>query len=164
MTNLGPPYAPYLPDRIRLRLQVTETAPGVFCWVWQGATVANGYGRVRAAGRTDYVHRVTLAAYGVALVPGMVVDHLCHDPATCPGGVNCPHRGCANPHHLRQVTYRENTSTAASQRHPTWVHGRCAQGHDITPADATLLDGGRRRCAECRRAHDRARRHAGRAT
>lgn len=136
--TFGPPHAPYLPERIRLRLEVTETSPGVFCWCWEGATSSKGYGAVSWHGRRAQVHRVAWAAFGRPLLPGLVLDHLC--------GV----RSCANPWHLQQTTHRVNGSTERSDRHASWRDGRCQKGHDLTaPAAAYVRPNGDRECRRC---------------
>jgi hypothetical protein len=149
VTTHGTPHAPYLPARVRDRLVVTELTPGVFCWLWQGARNASGYGAT-SWGASTLVHRSVLAAYGVPLRAGHVVDHVCHDPQACPGGVSCAHRLCANPLHLTQIPRPLNTSSGRSSR--AWHDGRCARGHDVTlPGAVYVPPSGRRACRSCRR-------------
>jgi hypothetical protein len=152
----GPPHAPFLQGRlesVRLRLEV-ELPSG--CWIWQGHRNANGYGRVGIAGSTDRVHRVVFRAYGTPIPDGMVLDHICHDPATCAGGPTCTHRACANPLHLTLTTRARNR--AADRSSPSgagagWARtGRCKRGHDVTdPANLIRRSDGGRQCRACER-------------
>ena len=93
-------------------------------------------------------HRLVWELSGRQLAPGMVLDHLCHDPATCPGGTSCRHRLCVNPDHLQQTTPAAN----AARRSPRW-RGRCARGHDVSTAGAVYVrPNGDRECRACRAA------------
>lgn len=58
--------------------------------------------------RRGLAHRVAWEdAYG-PISPGLQVDHLCHDPATCAGGDTCPHRACVELSHLTLATNQQN--------------------------------------------------------
>lgn len=135
--TLGPPYAPFLPDRIRLRLEVVDTPgrPGDVCWQWIGVRDRNGYGRDQ---RGRYVHRVVWAAYGRPLPPrGWELDHLCRN------------RACALVAHLEAVPHAENMRRSAA---PVFRDGRCHRGHDVTDPAAVYVypSNGRRACRACR--------------
>lgn len=84
------------------------------CHPWKGALDKQGYGRYRKVGALDErSHRESARrTYGPlpAKETGIVVDHRCHDPRTCPGGPSCPHRKCCNPAHLKLVQQSENAS------------------------------------------------------
>lgn len=76
------------------------------CWLWQGTVSVHGYG----SWMHSPAHRFAYAqAHGV-IPPGLVLDHICHDPATCSGGPSCLHRRCVNPTHLKAVPQAENVS------------------------------------------------------
>lgn len=81
------------------------------CWPWTGyVNTKDGYGRWRRPGEKNQTvaHRVAYER-GQGEVPhGLLIDHACHDPKSCPGGGDCPHRRCCNPAHLKPVTHREN--------------------------------------------------------
>lgn len=150
MSEHGAPYAPYLPDRIRERLVVVLPSG---CWLWQGYVDPKGYGRVRVGKGKRATHLVVWAAFGRTIPPGYELDHaVCHDPAVCRLGNDCPHRRCANPWHLRAVPIAENRRRSSS----SWdarADGRCRQGHDLTLPDAIYTaPNGVRRCRACMRA------------
>lgn len=83
------------------------------CHPWRGAIDTQGYGRYRKVDQPDErAHREAYRRH-FGDVPdgdsGHVVDHRCHDPKTCTGGPDCPHRRCCNPAHLVLVANAENT-------------------------------------------------------
>jgi hypothetical protein len=69
------------------------------CWEWTGHRNRQGYGRLRVNREKQYAHRYSfeISPRG-PIAPGLQIDHLCRNPT------------CVNPHHLEQVTARENTS------------------------------------------------------
>lgn len=68
----------------------------------------DGYGSYWAAGRKHKAHRYSYERTYGAIPPGAHLDHICHDPKTCDGGVECPHRACVNPDHLAITTHAAN--------------------------------------------------------
>jgi hypothetical protein len=78
------------------------------CWIWTGATVANGYGvmHVWRDGRNTSIraHRFAYELLVGAIPDGHQLDHLC--------GV----RRCVNPAHLEPVTARENVRRSHDRR------------------------------------------------
>lgn len=88
----------------RLWARVDRTDPAG-CWVWLGAKNDQGYGQIREAGKTLYVHRLTLAqSLGRPLGDGLHVDHMCHRPL------------CVNPLHLREITHAQNQQNRKGAR------------------------------------------------
>lgn len=127
------------------------------CWLWTGA-VANGYGRVVTLERPRRLapaHRYVWELHRGPVPPGMVLDHLCHRPDECAGGVTCPHRRCVNPWHLEPVTRRQNAAPDRTSHPLAFRGGRCRRGHDLTAPGAILPPrpsqsrGAGRRCAAC---------------
>lgn len=67
------------------------------CWLWRGAPNGpEGYGRVRVAGRIQYVHRVAWSMARGPIPPDLCVCHRCDTPL------------CVNPAHLFLGTVRDN--------------------------------------------------------
>ena len=93
---------------------VTDLGYETPCWVWNGARGPGGYGISGGGHSADSGYRTAVAhrkmyEQEVGPIPdGYVIDHICHDPATCKLGNACPHRGCVNPTHLRPVTRTAN--------------------------------------------------------
>lgn len=124
------------------------------CAEWQGART-NGYGRFTIRfGRGRGGHQQTFQAHRMAYellvgpIPGgLVIDHLCRNPA------------CVNPDHMEPVTIAENVRRGSAGQHGS--HRRlthCKYGHAFTEANTLIDCRGRRRCKTCRQAWDRARR------
>lgn len=110
--------------------------PGA-CWLWTGCKNDTGYGYVRLRGTRSLV-RVTRLAYVlcVGLIPdGLVLDHLCRNPA------------CVNPNHLQPVSDSVNTNRGLAAR---WT-GRCRRGHDWSTNKRGFTHGkGKRRSYRCK--------------
>lgn len=101
------------------------------CW-WYPAVVGNkGYATTRIGWpvtKGEKIHRLSWIYYKGDIPEGMVIDHLCHDPATCKGGVTCEHRRCVNPDHLQLVTASENNAkTVRVLKYKT----HCVNGHAL---------------------------------
>lgn len=81
-------------DIARFMSKVEESENG--CWLWTGTLDPQGYGMIRVAGKTLWVHRFAVAVFGHRRIAGREVDHKCR----------C--RNCVNPKHLRPVTPGRN--------------------------------------------------------
>jgi len=71
--------------------------PGTGCWIWTGATVPRGYGKLSV--RTsfwEYAHRISWQLYRGAIQDGMYVCHKCDTPS------------CVNPDHLFIGSAKDN--------------------------------------------------------
>jgi hypothetical protein len=116
------------------------------CWLWMGSKDRNGYGQVRIGkrpGKLFYTHRLAYEML-VGLIPsGMVIDHLCKNPA------------CCNPDHLEPVTQRENVRRGRGNGYRERTH--CIRGHEFTPENTRRQTNGGRQCISCKVEYDRLR-------
>lgn len=138
-----------LADRLHRRVWID---PDTGCWVWQGNTDRNGYGRIKVEGRQDYAHRVSYRLRHGHIPSGKEIDHLCRN------------RSCCCPDHLEAVLHRTNVERGF---HSTLFRsdGTCAAGlHDITTPGTTYSAGRKRLCRLCRLASNRAARSRRRTT
>lgn len=74
------------------------------CWIWQGAKLPRGYGRLGVGGRAgwmDYAHRIMWVIANGTLPRGMEVMH------QCPHGDNT---SCCNPDHLTIGSHDEHVA------------------------------------------------------
>jgi len=78
------------------RAKIEFGAPGG-CWLWTACTNVNGYGAVRARGKSRKAHREAYEAEnGPGSAEGLVVRHRCDTPP------------CVNPDHLLIGTVANN--------------------------------------------------------
>ena len=77
---------------------------GPQCWRWLGYVAPDGYGKLRATTGNYAAHRLVYEALRGGIPDGMVLDHICHNPA------------CVNPDHLRPVSIRLNVENFTKQR------------------------------------------------
>lgn len=122
------------------------------CWLWIGGTDSTGYGQVCVDNIKRPAHCVFYELLIGPIPNGLQLDHTCHKPISCKGGITCLHRRCVNPDHLEPVTQKENL------RRGHQVSGlyqlaktHCPHGHEYTPDNTRLKDGRRRSCRTCHR-------------
>jgi len=84
-----------LSEREMLRFWSHVDAAGD-CWVWTGSKDRAGYGRTWRSTAPFPAHRVAYELLVGPIPAGLVIDHLCRNPA------------CVNPDHLEPVTHRVN--------------------------------------------------------
>lgn len=134
------------PDKLARFWAKVTLGPG--CWDWSGATDSSGYGRFAAVGRTLHgAHRVAYCLDGAEIPAGMVIDHICRN------------RLCVNPAHLRCVDRRTNVhENSAAPAHLNALKTHCPQGHAYDGDNLVIRVNGFRRCRECERIGQVARR------
>lgn len=118
-----------------------KVCKGDDCWEWTAAMDRKGYGKFGIDGRTLGAHRVAYELEVGPLLPGMVIDHLCENPA------------CVRPDHLQQTTQHVNVTRGVKANAQK---DSCPQGHPYA-GNNLVLDGGSRKCRTCLNARDRQR-------
>lgn len=118
--------------RFMARVRKTST-----CWLWTGAADGLGYGFVGVNRKNKLAHRYSYEMHRGAIPTGLVLDHLCRNPA------------CVNPDHLEPVTIAENV-----RRSPLIRRTHCPKGHLLSEDNLCpeRLRRGLRLCRICRRA------------
>lgn len=121
------------------------------CWNWTGSISGRGYGRMQTpASSSSAAHRISYILHHGMIGDGMVVDHICRNKL------------CVNPAHLRAVTPKQNTlENSASVTAINAAKTHCAKGHPFS-GDNLLAQPGERRCRQCQRGYDKARRRRNR--
>lgn len=130
------------PPSERFWSKVDKNGPlwnGVPCWLWTAATNGDGYGKFGGGGTAREqmgAHRWSYEALIGPILPGLELDHLCHN------------RLCVNPSHLEPVTTQENIRRGQGGQHQA-IKTHCPKGH---PYDLLNTDfrNGRRSCRACR--------------
>lgn len=110
------------------------------CWIWNGAKLANGYGRLTINdGRKAFLaHRISYELNVGRIPEKLQIDHLCRV------------RNCVNPGHLEAVTCRINllrgetiTALCAAKTH-------CPKGHQYSIENTYTDPDGCRHCRICK--------------
>ena len=133
----------------RIVSRFTEQPNG--CWHHLSKPNNKGYAVTKFGwpiAKTEKLHRLSWMYYNGDIPADMVIDHLCHDPATCAGGDTCEHRRCVNPDHMQLVTASENNKkTVRVLKHRT----HCKNGHELLNNiyEYNSKQGKRRGCATC---------------
>jgi hypothetical protein len=105
------------------------------CWVWTGARLVSGYGRVIRDGRGIYIHRLSYEQAVGPIPVGYEIDHLCHE------------RACLRPDHLRAVDHATNMRNLTPGKGHA-AKTQCPRGHPYSHAN-TYVFRGRRSCRTC---------------
>ena len=109
------------------------------CWLWQGSTVARGYGHFGWQKRERPAHRMAYEMLVGQIPQGLVLDHLCRV------------RHCVNPAHLEPVTQAENMRRGTVrdgrvQKSLSATH--CKYGHPYDGRNL-IMKNGHRNCRTC---------------
>lgn len=124
------------------------------CMEWVAAKGSTGYGQFRLRGSLYQSHRIAWTLVNGQIPAGMVLDHLCRNPA------------CASPLHLEVVDTRVNTLRGEGPAAENAKRTHCPQGHEYTAENTYVIPpnksnpNGGRQCRTCRREQARARRAA----
>lgn len=146
MARFGPKPRPFI-DRFAEKIALTDSG----CIEWLAGTNGVGYGALRLGPedgcRPVYVHRWSYEYHIGPIAEGLHLDHLCRNTR------------CINPDHLEPVTGGENvlrglSSPAINARKSSCVRGHLLDGANLYVEPST----GYRKCRECARMRDRARR------
>lgn len=137
-------YGLSLHDRLMNNIRISDAG----CWEWQGYNNSQGYGRIRVNGRDISTHRASYEIFVGPIPIELELDHLCRN------------RSCMNPAHLEPVSHAENVSRGTSG-HRSRSKTHCPQGHPYTDGNVHVDTRGARRCRQCGREKDRARRRRG---
>jgi len=108
------------------------------CWPWTGLLSKQGYPAAATNGKSPSVRSWELVNGPVP--EGLELDHACHSKSACQEGVNCLHRRCINPAHLRPMTREENQRLTAGHRRDRrgkmCTHPRTAEYGYVRPSGA----------------------------
>lgn len=101
------PPRPWIQDAKAKLLAKVEPEPNTGCWLWTGAYMKSGYGKIstgsRSTLRTDLTHRLSWILFRGEIPGGMFVCHRCDNPA------------CCNPDHLFVAEPRINQIDMAAK-------------------------------------------------
>ena len=112
------------------------------CWIWQAAVSAPGYGVFMLSDKNLVLaHRLAYTLFRGPIPDGLVLDHLCRNPA------------CCNPDHVEAVSNKINISrgvTVEVTRARMAAITHCKRGHAFDKTN-TYYDKttGARQCRRC---------------
>lgn len=130
-----------LKERLRSKIRVNEEG----CWVWTGTKNPDGYGKISIGRGRVPVYRVMWILIRGPIPEGLVLDHLCRNPA------------CCNPDHLEPVTQKVNILRGESPSARNARKTVCKRGHPFDGQNTYRWRGGRF-CRACARIRGRERR------
>jgi endogenous inhibitor of DNA gyrase (YacG/DUF329 family) len=112
------------PSRFWARVNKTDS-----CWLWVGTIAHHGYGVFQWDGADVYVHRLSWLIHNGPVPDGLFVCH------------TCDVRNCVRPDHLFVGTREDNMQDAVAKRRFPWNRRtHCRRGHELSPANLSLLE------------------------
>lgn len=103
------------------------------CWIWKGSKTPANYGLFWTNIKKIYAHRFSYQEANGDIPDGLVLDHLCRNPA------------CVNPQHLEAVTHKVNILRGVGLSAQNARKNKCKRGHDFD----IVRKNGSRCCSIC---------------
>ena len=110
------------------------------CWLWTACSTSGNYGQFWVSGRHHLAHRVAYEFMHGPIPKGLVIDHICRNPA------------CVRPDHLRAVTQRQNLLHGPTIIVAEISRTECRKGHPLSGKNLRITKEGWRECLACTRA------------
>lgn len=110
------------------------------CLEWTLYRTAKGYGLTSYRGRTHFAYRIVYELSVGPIPDGLVLDHLCRNPA------------CINVEHLEPVTPRTNLMRGNTRAAKNTKKTHCKRGHPFSGENLGITHRGGRFCKTCKRA------------
>lgn len=108
--------------------------PNSGCWLWNGLTNTDGYGRVKIKGKTELAHRHAWFLKNGPIPPGLCALHKCDVPA------------CVNPEHIFLGTNKDNNQdcvkkgrNSRGEKHGDFTRGENHPNVKLTAQDVTKI-------------------------
>lgn len=111
------------------------------CWIWEGSTTTQGYGRFWVDGKHVGAHIYSYILVKGAIPDGLELDHCCRVTT------------CVRPDHLEAVTPLVNnhrSTSAETTRARRAAINYCRRGHEFTPENTLRKSNGGRLCRTCK--------------
>lgn len=113
------------------------------CWPWLAGKKSDGYGVFWDGAAQVGAHRISYEAHHGAIPDGLVIDHLCRNPA------------CVNPFHLEAVDNGTNIKRGINPIAINAVLTHCRRGHPFDLINTYMTREGYRVCRTCHRLRQR---------
>lgn len=132
----------FIPDRFMVKIDKTPD-----CWNWIACLSREGYGRYSFGKKVVFAHRQSYEYFVGDIPEGLVLDHLCRNPA------------CVNPDHLEPVTHYENWHRGLRGKLGKLPRAitHCINGHEYSEENTYYRNNGTKECRKCRYNQDRKR-------